>query len=222
MIKIFTTLNDQNLAYHVTNDFISVNRARKSLAKKYNFDITKLHSMDQIHSNIVKKISPISPIQTCDALITNQKDTPLLVMVADCIPILFHDRVAHVIGVAHAGRVGTFENISTNTIEKMVLDYNCLASNIEVILGPSIQKCCYEVSNEMAQKVVSKFGKQFVNNRNIDLQAINKHQLLQVGILEKNIEIIKTCTKCSNQPYFSYRKDNSCGRFAGLIMLRSD
>ena len=220
MLALFTKTTDKNLAYHVTEDFISVDNAREELSKKYNFDIKKLHYMNQIHSNIVKTISSKSNIQTCDALITNQKNTPLLVMVADCIPILFYDKAAQVIGVAHAGRVGTFENISAKTIKKMIEEYNCLASNIEVILGPSIQKCCYEVSSEMAQEVTSNFGKEFVYKRNIDLQGINKKQLFQIGILEENIKISDICTKCSNQPYFSYRKDKSCGRFAGLIMLQ--
>ncbi|BFU77653.1 hypothetical protein ALC152_08680 [Arcobacter sp. 15-2] len=219
MLKVFTTIEDKNLAFHVTDDIDSVKLARKALAKKYKFDHTTLHSMDQIHSNIVKNISMQSPIQTCDAIITDQPNTPLMVLVADCIPILFFDETINVIAVAHAGRVGTFNNIASNTIRKMVDNYNCDVTNIQVVLGPSIQKCCYEVSEEMAQEVLNKFGAKFLDNRNIDLQAINKHQLLKIGVLSSNIEISSICTKCSNHPYFSYRKNKSCGRFAGLIMI---
>lgn len=142
-----------------------------------------------------------------------------MVLVADCIPILFFDETINVIAVAHAGRVGTSENISSKTIDKMTNDYSCDISNIKVILGPSIQKCCYEVSQEMIQEVLDNFGAEFVNNKNINLQAINKKQLLKMGIKEQNIEISSVCTKCSNQPYFSYRNNKSCGRFAGLIMI---
>ena len=219
MFTLFTTIEDENLAYHVTNDFSSVDNAREKLALKYNFDIKKLHYMDQIHSNTVKKISPVTNKQTCDALITNEKNTPLMVMVADCIPILFYDEDKQVIAVAHAGRVGTFENIAQNTILKMKKEFQCEAKNIHVILGPSIQKCCYEISQELATFTKNRFGKKFVKNRNIDLQGINKKQLLDIGIVEQNIEISNICTKCSNKPYFSYRNDNLCGRFAGLIMI---
>lgn len=219
MFTLFTTIEDENLAYHVTNDFSSVDSAREKLALKYNFDIKKLHYMDQIHSNTVKKISPVTNKQTCDALITNEKNTPLLVMVADCIPILFYDEDKQVIAVAHAGREGTFENISKNTILQMEKEYQCEMKDIHVILGPSIQKCCYEVSQELATFTENRFGKKFVKNRNIDLQGINKKQLLDIGIVEQNIEISSICTKCSNKPYFSYRNNNSCGRFAGLIMI---
>ena len=176
--------------------------------------------MEQIHSNIVQDISLTKNPQKCDALITNQKDTPLMVAVADCIPILFYDSVKKVIAVAHAGRAGTFENISGNTIDKMIQDYNCNPKNIEISLGASIQKCCYEVSQELADETIILFGKQFVADRNIDLQGINKKQLLEKGIKGVNINISNICTKCSNQLYFSYRKDKKCGRFAGIIMIR--
>jgi len=220
ILTIFTNIDDNNLAYHVAEDDHSVDLARKALAKKYKFDNTNLQFMEQIHSNIVKVISPNTNVQTCDALITDQTNTPLMVMVADCIPILFYDHTKKVIGVAHAGRAGTFENISANTIQKMVEVYSCDPKDIEVVLGPSIQKCCYEVSEELAQEAKARFGKEFINERNLNLQAINKKQLLEEGITPENITIEQICTKCSDEPYFSYRNDKNCGRFAGIIMMR--
>ncbi len=218
-MAIFTNIADENIAYHVTTNKIQVDNTRKNLAKKYNYDNKKLQYMEQIHSNIVRDISSTKNPQKCDALITNKINIPLMVMVADCIAILFYDSVQKVIAVAHAGRAGTFENISGNTINKMIEDYNCKAKNIEVTLSASIQKCCYEVSQKLADETALLFGKEFVNHRNIDLQGINKKQLLEKGIKKENIDISNICTKCSNQPYFSYRKDKNCGRFAGIIML---
>jgi len=221
IFKTFTTKKDGNIAYHVTDDKKSVDGARLKLAKKHNFDISTLHYMDQIHSNIVEDISPTNNRQTCDALVTNKPNTPLLVMVADCIPILFYDDTNYTIGVAHAGRNGTFQNISANTVKKMIDDYSCKAKDIKVEMGPSIQKCCYEVSCELANITIKSFGKVFEKNRYIDLQGINKMQLLALGVKEENITISNICTKCSNEPYFSYRKNNKCGRFGGIIMIKT-
>lgn len=177
--------------------------------------------MEQIHSDIVKTISPETNVQTCDGLITNKLNTPLMVMVADCIPLLFYDHTKKVIGVAHAGRAGTFKNISANTIKKMNQEYQCNPKDIEVVLGPSIEKCCYEVSEDLASQAISLFGEKYVNKRNIDLQGINKMQLMNAGILLKNITTEQICTKCSEEPYFSYRNDKNCGRFAGIIIMKS-
>jgi len=220
LLALFTEVSDENIAYHVTEDKIGVDKARENLAKKYNFPLENLQYMDQIHSNLVQTISCETNPQTCDGLVTNRLNTPLMVMVADCIPILFSDNVKNVIAVAHAGRVGTFEKIALNTIKKMKSEYNSNLKDIEIILGPSIQKCCYEVNEEMVQFVKENFGEEFIQNRNIDLQRINKKQLLNVGIKEKNISIKPICTKCSNEAYFSYRNDKTCGRFAGLVMLK--
>jgi len=221
ILTIFTDIDDENLAYHVADDDHSVDLARDELAKKYKFDNSNLQFMEQIHSNIVKTVSQDTNVQTCDALITDKMNTPLMVMVADCIPILFYDHTKKVIGVAHAGRAGTFENISGNTINKMIENYNCNPEDIEVVLGPSIEKCCYEVSEELACQTATLFGEEYVNGRNIDLQGVNKKQLLEVGVKDTNITTEQICTKCSNEPYFSYRNDKKCGRFAGVIMMKS-
>jgi hypothetical protein len=220
LTSFFTTIEDENIAYHVGDKKENVDRARENLAKKYNYDNTKLCYMQQIHSNIVQLVEDDKILYKCDGLVTDKKNTPLMVMVADCIPILFYDKVKKVIGVAHAGRVGTFENISKNTIQSMQANFDCNSKDIVVTLGPSIQKCCYEVSLEIAEYTKKQFGEEFVENRNIDLQGINKKQLLAMGIDETNIFISDICTRCSNEPYFSYRKDNKCGRFAGVLVIK--
>ena len=140
-----------------------------------------------------------------------------MVMVADCIPILFFDEKKGVIAAVHAGRNSTFLKIAQITATKMLESFDCKASDIKVVMGPSIQKCCYEVSEELIKIVESSFGKEFCNNRLIDLQGINKMLLENLGI--KEIEISSICTKCSNESYYSFRKNPKTGRFAGIISL---
>lgn len=215
----FTTTEDGNLAYHVPDKKENVDKNRVNLSKKHGFDIENLIYMNQVHGNNVVIVDKNSPrlIDNCDGLITKDRDLILMVMVADCIPILFMDRVEGVVAAVHAGRNSTFQKIAEVTAKKMIDELNCKCDNIEVVLGPSIQKCCYEVNQEMADIVKTSFGEEFVNGRNIDLQNINKKQLNQLGIL--NITISNTCTKCSNEPFFSYRLDKQCGRFIGLTSV---
>lgn len=215
----FTTKEDGNLAYHVPDKKENVDKNRLNLSKKHGFNIENLIYMNQVHGNSVVIVDKNSPrlIDKCDGLITKDKDVTLMVMVADCIPILFMDRVEGVVAAVHAGRNSTFQKIAEVTAKKMIDELNCKCDNIEVVLGPSIQKCCYEVNQEMADIVKTSFGEEFVNGRNIDLQNINKKQLNQLGI--SNITISNTCTKCSNEPFFSYRVDKKCGRFVGLTSI---
>lgn len=219
IISTFTTTDDGNIAFHVQDEPTNVENNRKIIAQKLNYDSSKLRYMNQVHGNNVEVVTSESHhcIETCDGLITAEKNLPLMVMVADCIPILLSDRVQGVIAAVHAGRNSTFQRIVQVTIRKMQKEFGCKASNIEVELGPSIQKCCYEVSPELAQIVETSFGKEFVNNRDIDLQGINKIQCEELGVTKVNISPI--CTKCSGEAYYSYRLDKKTGRFAGIIML---
>ncbi|MCT7585414.1 peptidoglycan editing factor PgeF [Aliarcobacter butzleri] len=216
----FSDKTDGNLAYHVGDIKENVDKNRQKLALKYDYKNEDLCYMNQIHSANVVVVDENSPkyIDNCDALITKTKNLPLMVMVADCIPILMFDEVKGVIAAIHAGRNSTFLKISEITAKEMIENFSCKTENIKVIMGPSIQKCCYEVNDELKNIVEKSFGKEFVIGNNIDLQGINKKLLENLGI--KNIEISSICTKCSNKPFFSYRKEKNTGRFAGVIIFK--
>ncbi|XOB60844.1 peptidoglycan editing factor PgeF [Campylobacterota bacterium DY0563] len=217
----FTNKDEGNLAYHVADKKENVDKNRLELSKKFNFDIKNLVSMNQVHGACVTVVGKDSPrvIDECDAIITKEKNLTLMVMVADCIPILMFDKFEGVIAAVHAGRNSTFQKISEKTVLKMIDEFNCKPENIEVIMGPSIQKCCYEVDEKLSNIVKINFGIEFEKNRYLDLQGINKKQLKDLGV--RNITINDRCTMCSGADYFSYRVDKACGRFAGIISITS-
>lgn len=219
-IKYFISdKNDGNLAFHVGDIIENVEKNRENLAKKYSYKNEDIVYMNQIHSDNIVIVDEKSDklIDNCDAIITNSKNLPLMVMVADCIPILLFDEKKSVISAIHAGRNSTFLEITKKTAQIFIDKFNSNPKDIRAVLGASIQKCCYEVSLEMAKIVESSFGKEFVEGRNIDLQNINRKQLNDLGI--KNIEISDICTKCGTSNYFSYRKNSRTGRFAAIITL---
>jgi len=212
--KIITTKDDGNVAYHVDDLKNSVDKNRLKLSQKYNFDISKLRYMNQVHGENIKIVDFNSSllIDNCDALITKEKNLPIMVMVADCIPILLSDNKKGVIAVVHAGRNSTFLNIVQKTALMMIKELECKVEDINAYFGPSIQKCCYEVSPELENIAIKSFGEEFCKDRYLDLQGINVKQLNDIGVM--NIEVSNICTKCSNEPYFSYRNNKDCGRFS--------
>jgi YfiH family protein len=217
--QFFTTKDDGNIAYHVTTNIKEVDENRIALGQKYGFNTSTMRYMEQTHGNNVQIITKDSPllIPDCDALITNVPNIALMVMVADCIPILFCDENKGVIAAVHAGRNSTFLKIASKTASTMIKEFGCKPEDIKVTLGPSIQACCYEVSVELAHIVRESFGEEFVHERNIDLQGINCKLLKELNIT--NINVVTVCTKCSNENFFSYRLDKACGRFAGIIAI---
>jgi YfiH family protein len=185
---------------------IDTNKLQKKVGKR------KLIFMNQIHSANVKVVDKNSPstILKTDAMITTDKDVALGVKAADCIPVIFIDEIRGAVGVAHAGRVGSYKGVVKKTIKKMVEEFTCKEENIKIILGPSIKKCCYEVGVE----VIGGF-EEFTHKRDnkiyLDLIELNTKEL-------NNFEVIPTCT-CCDENYFSYRRDATKERFCGVAYV---
>ena len=215
-----------NLAFHVNDNRERVIQNHQLLADKLHYRKENLIHMKQIHSAKVIKVDKkynFNNSPTCDALITDKKETPLMVMVADCSPILFYDSVQKVIAVAHAGREGAFLNIIKNVIDTFKESYNSNPKDIVISVGASICQNCYEVNKEIFDEAVELGYCLAIHRKDkryfLDIRLILKRQFRENGIKEKNIEISNECSSCSNKKYFSYRADGVTGRFAGLIMM---
>ena len=215
----FSTTEDGNLSYLVDDLKQNVDKNRQTVANIMEYKNEDLVYMNQVHGNNVQIVDKNSPkiIENCDGIITKEKNLPLMVMVADCIPILFFDEIQGVIAAVHAGRNSTFLKIAQITANKMINELGCNVNNIKVIFGPSIHSCCYEVSEELLNIVKTSFGEKYCIGKNIDLQGINIMLLEEVGI--RHINVSNICTKCSHEPYFSFRKNSKTGRFAGVISI---
>lgn len=215
-----------NLAFHVGDNPNDVERNHELLAKELGYEKESLIHMTQIHSDLVHIVNKYDYFLTprkCDALVTNHIDKPLMVMVADCSPILFYDDKQKVIAVAHAGRAGAFKNIVKNVLGAMDYGFESCIEDIYVSIGPSIGVCCYEVGKEIYDGA-KEHGLEYAfemrdNSYYLDVNKILKKQLLDSGIKEENLEISNECTCCNNEKYFSYRADGVTGRFAGVIKL---
>jgi len=206
-----------NLALHVGDNPSHVKKNREIFTKK--IGVKNLVFMDQIHGDNVEVVKDLNTNQVLktDAMVSNLKDIALCVLVADCIPVLFFDEVKNVIGVAHAGRNGVKKKITLKTIQKMMSEFSSKIENIKVILGPSIQKCCYEVQKD----VISGFEDYLhVRKKKIYLDIVSKcvDDLKNFGVKSENIEVTSVCTRCDKK-YFSYRRDGITGRFCGAIKL---
>ncbi|SFV69022.1 COG1496: Uncharacterized conserved protein [hydrothermal vent metagenome] len=222
----FTTKDNGNIAFHVNDDKYKVILNHKTLAEELKYDVNTLVHMKQIHSTLVKVVDVndtfLNP-PTCDALITNKKNVPLMVMVADCSPLLFYDSKKEVIAVVHAGRAGAFGNIIQTTLDSFTEDFDSHPDDIFVSIGASIKSCCYEVGEEVVQEAINlNLGFAIAKRKDsyyLNISAILKEQLSNEHIPSKNIEFQNECTCCNNNKYFSYRVNKNDGRFAGIICL---
>ena len=143
-----------------------------------------------------------------------------MVRVADCVPVLIYDDNKGVIAVAHSGRSGSFLSIVPQTITKMMYHFDSHLQHIKVVLGPAIGGCCYEVNKELITQAQALFplATHSITDRCLDLQGIIVLQLEQMGIPSHSISVQPICTKCSGEPYYSYRNGGDSRRFAGVMV----
>ena len=163
-------------------------------------------------------------IKECDALITQEENIMLTILTADCVPILLFDPIQKVVAVVHAGWRGTEQKILLKTVKKMQKIFNSKSNDIIVGIAPAIGRCCYEVDWNVAKNFENMPNAYSPKNNKymLDLPYINKLQLLQAGLKEKNIEMSNICTACQVDSYFSYRKEQGCsGRFMSMLGLKS-
>lgn len=230
--KVFTTraggvspspYDSFNLGDHVGDDpdHVAANRAR--LAGIIGLDPNRVVYMEQIHSNTVTVIDQPpadgGPVEATDALVTTQRDLALAVLVADCVPVLLSDTDAGVIAAVHAGRMGARNGIMEKTVETMV-GLGATPVNIHALMGAAASGKHYEVPEQMARDVEAKLPGSLTRTTRgttgLDIRAGLLRQLLALGV-----QMIDSDPRCTieDEDFFSYRRQGTTGRQAGVIWL---
>ena len=191
----------------------------------------------QVHSGNVTVVTPSmrgrgmlsqdTAIGDTDSLITDEPDICLMVMQADCVPVIFYDRRNNVIGIVHSGWKGTVVGVSTNTVKRMIEDFGSKPEDIVAGIGPSIGPDKYEVGPEVVERARGAFPnleiiKDSDDGRGFfDLWTANTHQLLALGIPCDNIEVANICTYTHADTFYSDRRQRPTGRFVVGAMISS-
>jgi hypothetical protein len=156
---------------------------------------------------------------TGDAMITDIPDTLLSIQVADCQAIALYDPHNKVVANIHSGWQGSIKNIAGACVESMKTEFNCRPENIYAGISPSLGPCCAEFIH-YKQEIPEKYWGYKNTADYFDFWKITAHQLIEAGLLHKNIEISNICTKCNSHLFFSFRKKNQTGRFVSVIGLK--
>ena len=209
---------------------VNVKKNLEVVKKKISHSAKNIFLLNQIHSNKLVYIDynyKLTKKPKADAVITNQKNLPIAVLTADCVPILIYDNKKRIVAAIHAGWKGAFKGIIDKVIKFMVKK-GCSLKNITAVIGPSISVKNYEVKDDFMKKFIKKDKKSLkyfkIKNNKLyfDLSQYVYSQILQSKI--KNIETIKIDTFDIKNKFFSARralslKHNDYGRNISIIML---
>jgi polyphenol oxidase len=180
--------------------------------------------MRQVHGTTVRYAGarwPETEPEPCDAVFTDVRGLGLGVLVADCVPVLVADARAGLAGAAHAGREGMAAGVVPALIEAMTAA-GASPDRMRAVIGPAICGRCYEVPEAMRASVTASVPQASCQTRagtaGLDIAAGVRAQLAAAGV--GSVKSDGRCTSESPELY-SYRRDGTTGRFAGLVWLEA-
>ena len=201
------------------------------LAAALGFDTENLICTRQTHSDIVRVVRKADHVSVfhraypeCDALVTNDPGTALMIYTADCTPMLFHDPVTGAVGAAHAGWRGTVSAIGAKTVRAMVENFGCDPANIRAAIGPNIGFCHFETDADVPEALIKAFGpgvEEFIrpcgDKYYVNLKEINALILRSAGL--RHIDISESCTVCQHHRFWSHRYTRGQRGSQGALIL---
>ncbi|WP_411339238.1 peptidoglycan editing factor PgeF [Sphingopyxis sp. J-6] len=191
-----------------------------------------LAGLYQVHGNrcvIIDEDSDLAARPEADALATNRPGILLGILTADCVPVLFADREAGVIGAAHAGWKGAIAGVTDATLDAME-SLGARRKDIAAAIGPCIGRASYEVDEGFVQRFLSDdpanerfFAAGRAGHAMFDIAAYVAARLAAAGVTR--IAIGGQDTYADAESWFSYRRachknENSYGRQLSVIGLR--
>lgn len=187
------------------------------------FDVWQVHGADVVHASTPRPEG--ESLRQADIILTDKPGLTLYMRFADCVPIMVHDVRKGVIGVAHAGWVGTLRDVAKATVTAMQRRYGSNPADIVAGIGPSIGPDHYEVGADVILQVMQKFEDEsdkvlqsYNGHIHFDLWKANRMLLERAGV--GNIELADLCTACNTRDWFSHRAEKGrTGRFGALISL---
>ena len=210
------------------------NRIKKNLKivkdriSKKSKNIFLLH---QVHGNNFVFIDKYFRIKQkkikADAIITDQRQIPIAVLTADCVPILLYDNSKNMVAAIHAGWKGAFKEIIKKVINFM-LKKGCKKKNIIAALGPCISQSNYNVKENFKKKFLKKDKKNSIFFKikdeiiYFDLPGFVKSQLKFNRI--SKIDMLNIDTFVQKNNFFSARRSlrlnhADYGRNISIIMI---
>lgn len=219
-----------NLGQHVGDDaaHVAANRARVQALMA-----ARPAWLNQVHGNAVIDAAAAleaGQVMTADASVTDRRGVACAILTADCLPVLFCDAAATVVGAAHAGWRGLAGGVLRNTVAAMRA---AGAADILAWLGPAIGPERFEVGGDVQAAFEATAGDaaalaairaafvpipQRPGKYLADIYTLARLTLAAEGVLR--VSGGAHCTVSEPGAFYSYRRDKVTGRQASLIWIK--
>lgn len=183
-------------------------------------DAPRVAWMEQVHGARVVETAQAGPVGAADAVVTDRPGLALSVVTADCVPVVLAG--AGKVAAVHAGWRGIVAGVVGAVVARLGG-----GDGVRAWMGPAVMSCCYEVSEEVAERLVAASGPGVVVARSargrpqVDLQGAVQTQLEAAGVDRERVGWVLGCTSCDAERLWSFRRDGEgTGRNVGFVWRR--
>lgn len=220
-----------NLGFAVGDTPWRVEENHRRLASAAGAALGALYTVRQVHGDRVVEAAGGEPPEglrppqeEADALWTERPGEWVAVGTADCVPVLLVDPEGRRVAAVHSGWRGTEARIVARAVEALVAR-GARPERLLAAVGPSIRRCCYEVSPELAERFTAHFGSEVVEQAGgrvrLDLALAVERTLAAAGLRPGHVEVLPQCTVCEPGSFFSHRRDaGRTGRHLNFVLHR--
>ena len=226
-LTLTTTTALGNMAYQV-DEGRNVKEHRLLLADLIKTDLDRFVFVHQHHSDKIQKVtlsdlgkgkdSFIDGVDA-DALYTYEKNIPLCIFHADCVPIFFVDESKDLVGIIHAGYKGTLIHVAYKAIKKVIEDESVDPNNLKFYIGPYRMPQSFIIDETSKKEIIEAGFENAINGDQFDNGLANVLDLKRLGIKNEQIVFANFDTFTDDRLYSAYQK-TPVGRLVSLIMLK--
>ncbi|ACV68349.1 polyphenol oxidase family protein [Desulfohalobium retbaense] len=207
-----------NISFDVADTRERVQANRLALRARCGFD--ELTEAKQVHGTALLSVDgPLAPDVEADGLITTAPGRALCIKTADCQPVLLAHTSGQAVAALHVGWRGNRANFPATGLARFCATYDLAPEEVLAVRGPSLGPGCSEFvhfDREWGPEFASYYDS---GRKTVDLWRMTEDQLCSAGLRREHIFRLDLCTFSLPSFFFSYRRERTCGRQAGLIWI---
>lgn len=226
-LALTTTTKLGNTAYQV-DEGRDVKEHRQLLANLLNVDTNRFVYVHQHHSDKIQKVTLndlgkgkdafIDGVDV-DALYTYEKNVPLCIFHADCVPIFFVDESKDLVGIIHAGFKGTMIHVAYKSIKQVIENEGVNPYNLKFYIGPYRAPKSFIIDEATKKEIIEAEYQDAIIGDKFDNGLANIIDLERIGIRKEQITVADLDTFSDDRFYSAYQK-TPVGRLMSLIILK--
>ena len=212
----------------------NVSENRNRAAARLGLTAADVATLHQVHSADVIEATEPWPLESrprADAMVSRTPGLALGILTADCVPVLFADAEAGVVGAAHAGWKGALTGVVAAAVAAME-GLGARRGRIVCAVGPCIRQPSYEVGPDLRDAFVAADAEAtayFASSPRdghfmFDLAGFVVRRARAEGLAE--VEDVALDTYADERLFYSYRRathraEPDYGRGLSMIVLTS-